>query len=79
MKTKREEKMEKELSACKKALHQERQKNRDLSQSREKYKVTVKRLKQELKATETVKKNGKSDCPPKNILQDINTLISLFH
>jgi flagellar biosynthesis chaperone FliJ len=56
MKTKREEKVEKELSACKKSLHQARRKNRDLSQSREKYKETIKRLKQGLKATEMVKK-----------------------
>ena len=44
MKTKREEKLEKELRECRVALHKEKQKNHDLSKSREKHKEKAKEL-----------------------------------
>ncbi|MDR2384511.1 MAG: hypothetical protein LBD80_02430, partial [Tannerella sp.] len=58
MKTKREEKLEKALSLCRQALHRERQKNRDLQESRDKYKLKQKALNERLKESETIKKNG---------------------
>jgi hypothetical protein len=85
MRTKQEEKLRAQLAAYKQAFHVERQKNhverqknRDMSQSRDRYKVKVKRLTQALKAAESVKKNGKSECLPSSTLNDISTLISLF-
>jgi hypothetical protein len=47
MKTKREEKLAKQLSACKAVLQRERQKNRDLHQSRDK--VSARKLLWQLK------------------------------
>jgi hypothetical protein len=69
MKTKQEEKLEKQLSMAeqalsvsKKALHRERQKNRDMNQSREKYKIKNKILTDKLKESESIKKTGNRPC-----------------
>ncbi len=59
--TKREDKLEKELQCCRKALHKEKQKNHDLNKSREKHKEKAKELTKTL-ATQTkeLKKNDSS-------------------
>jgi hypothetical protein len=56
MKTQREEKLAQQLSACRQALHRERQKNSDVSQSRDRYKVKAKQLASQLKAAPPIKK-----------------------
>jgi hypothetical protein len=60
MKTKREEKLEQQLSACRQALRRERQKNRDISQSRDGYKVKNRGLSDQLKKAEAVVKKKSS-------------------
>jgi hypothetical protein len=47
MKAKREEELEKQLSTCKAALQRERQKNRDINQSRDKYNLKTGELNEE--------------------------------
>jgi hypothetical protein len=56
MKTKREEKLEQQLAKCRKELHRERQKNRDMSQRRDKYKAKNKLLADKIKELEALKK-----------------------
>jgi hypothetical protein len=63
MKTKREEELAKQLSACKAVLQRERQKNRDLHQSRDKYKLKSNQLAQQLKAAESIKKKRPTALP----------------
>jgi soluble cytochrome b562 len=86
MKTKREEKLEKQLemveqalSASRKALHRERQKNRDMSQSRDKYKIKNKILMDKIKESEALKKNGKLDLHRNSLSTGINTVILSYH
>jgi chromosome segregation ATPase len=45
------------LESCCKELHKEKQKNKDLRQSREKYKARAKELGNKLQAEELLKKN----------------------
>jgi hypothetical protein len=79
MKTKREEKLEKELSECRKALYRERQKNRETGQSREKYKIKNKILTDKIKEGEALKKNGKSDLHRNSLSTGTNTVILSYH
>jgi hypothetical protein len=86
MKTKREEKPEKQLamveqalSASKKALHRERQKNRETGQSRDRYKIKSKILTDKLKESEALKKNGNLDLERNRQSTGINTAISSYH
>ena len=58
MKTQREEKLEKQLAACKEALHRERQKIRDLIESRSRHKSKKALLSGKLKEAEAIK-NGR--------------------
>jgi uncharacterized protein YlxW (UPF0749 family) len=59
MKIKREEKLESTLKQCRADLHKEKQKNRDLQESRNRHKSEVKSLRQIVKEqNEELKKNG---------------------
>jgi hypothetical protein len=86
MKTKREEKSEKQLamveqalSASKKGLHRERQKSRETGQSRDRYKIKSKILTDKLKESEALKKNGKSAMHRNSLSTDTNTVILSYH
>jgi hypothetical protein len=79
MRTKREEKLEKELSECRKSLYRERQKNRETSQSRERYRIKNKILTDKLKESEALKKNGKSAMHRNRVSTDTNTVILSYH
>jgi hypothetical protein len=70
MKTKREEKLEKELKSARQALHKEKQKNKDLQMSREKHKLKSKQLSQKL-STEALKKNEVLPITLSNLLKDM--------
>ncbi|GAP71315.1 hypothetical protein SAMD00024442_10_50 [Candidatus Symbiothrix dinenymphae] len=61
MKTKREEKLERELQSCRQALREEKQKNKDLAKSRDLHKSKSKVLSAQLKAECVKKKRGFAD------------------
>jgi predicted RNase H-like nuclease (RuvC/YqgF family) len=79
MKTKREEKLEKELSECRKALYRERQKNRETGQSRERYRIKNKILTDKIRESEALKKNGKPALQRNSLLTGTNTVILPYH
>ena len=56
MNTKCEEKLKNQLKKCRAALHRERQKNRDLRESRSKYKLKTVQQAEQIKEAEAIKK-----------------------
>ncbi|MDR0714369.1 MAG: hypothetical protein LBF89_08950 [Bacteroidales bacterium] len=65
--TKREEKLEDQLRKCKAELHREKRKNKDLHQSRDRYKQENKVLVQKVKEFETIKKNVMQPVSPNHL------------
>jgi hypothetical protein len=72
MRTKQEEKLYQQLLLCKRVLHLERQRDRDMRKSREQYKIKNRSLTQTLKEVQAVKKNGRLDCLPNSLSPGTN-------
>jgi chromosome segregation ATPase len=64
------------LKSCRKELHREKQKNKDLRQSREKYRARAKEPGNRLQAEELLKKNAESPISINRLLKDINIVTS---
>jgi precorrin-3B methylase len=73
--TKREENLEEQLRKCKEALHREKQKNKDLHLSRNRYKQKTKVLVQKVKEVEAIKKNGMLSVSPNHLSKGTNIRI----
>jgi hypothetical protein len=68
-------KLRAKLSLCRQELHKERQKNKDISKSRDIYKSKNKALISQLNATEIVKKNSSTQLSIRRLSKDMAIMI----